>query len=140
MITIYDRKRGNGLGEVVRAGLPDTLDLKRTDLPTGLYIADRNGELFAVSIYPYFEGVRSGVKPIITEPVVKFVRHHSRAIPKGTIALVVNGRNPRYIKIMTSSGISVYVNSDMVRNHYIDRLCPKKKEWAVMAMLGNGLR
>lgn len=138
MITIYEDYMG-GMGDIILGDIPDDTDLTRIDLPVGRYIADRNGNSFAFMV-PFSPTSHRLLRPIITQPVVKFVRHHSHDIPKGTIAIVVYGGNSRYLKLRTSSGISVYVYSDMVRNHNINRLSPKKKEWAVMAMLGNGLR
>ena len=138
MTTIYAQhwEQNHVLKKIVMS-VPDDTDLSSLNLPEGTYIAERNGSLFNIRN----RNARANfISPLITGPVVKFVRHHSHAIPKGTIALVVDARHGSLLNklVVTSSTRCVYVSCSMLRNHSIDRLSPKLKEWATMYLLENG--
>lgn len=141
------REGSSELQEKIVMSVPDDADLSRIDLPVGMYIAERGGNLFSITVTKWQDRtITRRVRPIITERIVKFVRHHSRAIPKGTIGIVqgplCKGRNGfsfiSNMMVLTSNNHLVYVRSELLRNHSIDRLSPKMKEWATMYLLGNG--
>lgn len=128
--------------EKVIANFSDNTDLKTIDIPNGAYIADRYGERFSISVVTVGNWETKvkvkvvTVERIIEGPVVKFIKHHSRAIPKGTIAVLLGDSvDYRYNCLVTSKGIYTVVRSSILRDYSIDRLSPKMREWAILRML-----
>lgn len=118
---------------------PDDIDLKTIDIPNGSYIADRNGERFYVGVFTVgnFETKTKvvTVERIIMGPVVKFARHHSRAITKGAIAVLLGDAGLRYCRVVTHKGVKATARSSILRDYSIDRLSPKMREWAILRIL-----